>query len=349
MLNFRRTAIAVLGLVLVTMAGGWAYVNLPRPGATMTQAAVDFLKVLDDKQRQQAVLAYDSPKRVGWHFIPKPQRKGVMLGDLDAAQRRAAGRVIASSLSELGYERAMVIMSLEKILGELEKNPKRRNPLKYYLTFFGQPEPDSRWGLSIEGHHLSLNFVVEDNNVVAHTPAFFGSNPATVQGDYNTGPEQGTQVLAKFEDLAFKLVGLLNANQRKVAIIAEKAPRDIRAAGKAQPPKEPPVGLPAGEMTAEQKMVLRSLVGAYAENLPAQLAQAQLKEIDQSGFHKLHFAWAGAEKPGIGHYYRIQGPTVLLEACNVQPDPAGNPANHLHSIWRDMRGDFHVRIDAGHD
>ncbi|MEO1972064.1 MAG: DUF3500 domain-containing protein, partial [Pirellulaceae bacterium] len=49
-------------------------------------------------------------------------------------------------------------------------------------------------------------------------------------------------------------------------------------------------------------------------------------------------------KPGIGHYYRIQGPTFLIEFVNTQPDAAGNPANHIHCVWRDMKGDFAIPV-----
>ncbi|RLS29596.1 MAG: DUF3500 domain-containing protein [Planctomycetota bacterium] len=52
------------------------------------------------------------------------------------------------------------------------------------------------------------------------------------------------------------------------------------------------------------------------------------------------FSWAGSLKPGIGHYYRVEGPTFVVELCNVQPDAEGNPANHIHCMWRDCTGDF---------
>ncbi|HEY1065891.1 MAG TPA: DUF3500 domain-containing protein, partial [Pirellulales bacterium] len=88
---------------------------------------------------------------------------------------------------------------------------------------------------------------------------------------------------------------------------------------------------------------------AYTGNMPADVATERLAEIEAAGIEKVHFAWAGADRPGIGHYYRVQGPTFLLEFANVQPDAAGNPANHIHSIWRNMQGDFGIRIDSPHE
>jgi hypothetical protein len=64
-------------------------------------------------------------------------------------------------------------------------------------------------------------------------------------------------------------------------------------------------------------------------------AHDQLERIEQAGFGKLHFGWAGSIEPGKPHYYRIHGPTVLVEYDNTQ-----NNANHIHTIWRDLERDF---------
>jgi len=50
----------------------------------------------------------------------------------------------------------------------------------------------------------------------------------------------------------------------------------------------------------------------------------------------------GIEK-GEPHYYRIQGTTFLVEYDNTQ-----NDANHIHSVWRDFKGDFGVDLLALH-
>jgi hypothetical protein len=89
---------------------------------------------------------------------------------------------------------------------------------------------------------------------------------------------------------------------------------------------------------------LQSLIEEYAKTVSDDAAKARLEAVEKAGLGKVHFAWAGADKPGVGHYYRVQGPTFLIEFVNTQPDSAGNPANHIHSVWRDMRGDFAVPI-----
>jgi hypothetical protein len=249
-------------------------------------------------------------------------------------------------LSEAGYGKATKIMELESLLAELQKG--KTGPLRdserYYFAVFGQPIDEGRWGLSIEGHHLSLNFVIEKGNVISSTPTSLCANPAIVMNENIPTIKKGTRVLAKEETLAFELLASFDAEQKKVAIIAEKAPAEIRAAGEPQPPTEAAAGIAADKLTGKQRSVLQSLIEEYANNLPVDVAKERMEAIEREGIGQVHFAWAGAQEPGVGHYYRVQGPTFVIELVNVQPDSAGNPANHIHSIWRDMAGDFALSI-----
>lgn len=341
-----RRKLTLLLCVTAVLAGlGAGAIVLLKPGEQMTAAAQRFLATLDDEQRGKAVMKFDDPARLDWHFIPKATRKGLVIRDMNDKQRRAAHGLLRAALSQVGYDKARTIMSLEAILAELEgdENNRRRDPYKYYVTIFGEPKADSRWGLSFEGHHLSLNFVVENNQIVAHSPAFFAGNPNIVDAKVSAGPPAGTYVLEKEEVLAFELVNMLDDAQQKTAIIADKAPRDIRAAGTPHPPADAAEGLPASKMNSAQQHKLWALIHVYADNMPLPIAQSRMKEIADAGLDKVHFAWAGADKPGVGHYYRVQGPTFLIELCNVQPDAAGNPAAHPHAVWRNMKGDFGLK------
>ena len=341
----QRKAVGLIAVVLVTIGAGFLLREDTSVGSSMTKAANEFLASLSEQQRASATMAYDDQRRLDWHFIPKPSRKGVQIKEMDAEQRKKAHALLQSGLSELGYDKAVTIMDLEAILHELEKKRKGgniRDPERYYFTVFGKPDSKGTWGWSLEGHHLSLNYVVKDSQCASVTPFFFGANPAEVRSDLNVGPKKGTRVLPKREDLAFKLLGSLDDEQRKVAVLAEKAPSDIRAAGEPQPPQTAPEGLPASKMNNEQVETLRALLAAYTDSMPKTVAQERWAEIEKAGIEKIHFAWAGADKPGVGHSYRIQGPTFLVELNNTQPDAAGNPANHIHSIWRQMSGDFGI-------
>lgn len=343
----RRNRYLALALLLVVLGSASAALVTRGTGPTLTASARSFLASLDGQQRATASVPYEDERRVGWHFIPLAERKGLQIKYMSDQQRQQARALLASALSEVGYQKATTIMELEAILRELEKSRQDgpiRDPERYYFTVFGQPAADAKWGLSVEGHHLSLNFVVDRDQVVSHTPAFLGANPATVRTEVGGGPKRGTRVLAQEETLGFDLINSLSDEQRKTAIIAEKAPHDLRGAGEPQPPQSSAEGIATAKLTPEQTQTLRSLIQVYADNMPAELAQARVAEIEKAGLDNVYFAWAGALEPGIGHYYRVQGPTFLIEFVNTQPDSEGNPANHIHSVWRDMRGDFAIPI-----
>lgn len=337
----------LLGVLALVAAAGFGYLRLAAAGVEMTTAADAFVKSLSTEQLGQAVLAYDVPARTDWHYIPKPARKGLQVKEMNHAQRKAALALLNSALSAIGYGKATKIMQLETILHELEKqktNGMIRDPERYYFTLFGQPAADGRWGLSIEGHHLSLNFVVDHNKVISSTPTFFGANPGVLLADYGGEFKKGLRVLAKEEELAFELLQSLTAEQRKTAIIADKAPNDVRDAGKASPPISPAVGLVAKDMSKQQVSILRALIEEYAHNLPSDVAAERLSAIEKEGYDGIKFAWSGGDKVGLGHDYRVQGATFLIEFNNTQPDSAGNLANHIHSVWHSLAGNFAVDV-----
>ncbi len=313
--------------------------------SAMAEAAQKFVASLNGEQESKAVITFDDPRRLEWHNIPKPQRKGLQLRDLSDEQRALCLALLQAALSEEGMEKALRIVSLENNLREGEKNlagGHLRDPLRYFLTIFGEPGNRGTWGWSFEGHHCSLNFVIRNGQVVGDTPSFWGANPATVKVFVEGGPKVGTRTLADEEQLAFDLLNALNQSQRAAAIVADVAPQEYRAAGEPQPPRSAPEGLPAAKMTDSQKKTLLALLAEYCGHLAPEVAAARIDEIEGRGLGQVYFAWYGATRPGVGHAYRIQGPTFVLELVNVQSDPAGNPANHIHSVWRSLQGDFGV-------
>lgn len=316
-----------------------------RPARNLTNAAKQFLKTLNAKQLKSVVFKYDAPERVQWHFIPKNDRKGLQLKEMNKQQREAADRLLRVCLSKAGYQKARTIMELEGLLAAIEKGRGAiRDPQRYYFTVFGEVNNDRRWGLSIEGHHLSLNFVIDHDELVSVSPSFFASNPGTVKTGIHPQVPKGTRILAAEEKLAFRLVKSLNDDQQGEAVIAEKAPKEIRAAGQPQPPSEKATGIRGKSLSREQLALLKKLVAAYTANFPGKIGQEKLDAIEKNGWDQVYFAWAGPFKPGIGHYYRIQGDSFLIEFVNTQPDAEGNPANHIHCVWRNPKGDFAIEI-----
>lgn len=347
----RPRLLATLAAIAMVSAASaaWSYYKLAGSGETMGEAATKFLATLTAEQRTKAALTFDDKQRVDWHFIPKPDgaREGIRVREMNDEQRKAAHTLLKAALSEVGYSKATQIMALEGLLYELEKakgGKQIRDTERYFFTVYGAPNSEGKWGMSVEGHHLSLNFVVDKGKVVSSTPSAFAANPAIVKSDGIASIKKGTRVLAKEETLALQLVASLTPDQAKEATIADKPPSEVRAAGEAQPASGAAKGIAAEKLTGEQRGILQSLIDEYAHSFPPDVAKDRLEAVSTAGPAKTYFAWAGSVKEGEGRYYCIQGPSFQIEFVNVQPDSAGNPANHIHSVWRDVRGDFSIPV-----
>ncbi len=343
MKKLHQNIVSLVALISILACLGMQETS-PPAGEALVTAAVAFQGTLTPEQSKVAVLAYDDERRVDWHFIPKAERKGLMVRNMTGQQKKAAGKVLKAGLSVMGHRKIRQIMALEGVLHDLEKeNPGKfaRDTLRYYYTLFGEPGEKGTWGLSIEGHHLSLNFVIKDSKVISSTPQVLCANPTIVKAEVGA-VKAGTRVLKNEEVFAFELVNMLDAEQSKVAIVDEKAPREVRSAGAAQVPPGDAIGIAWGDLTMDQRKLLRKIVRVYAATMAPVIMEERMSDIAEAKWAKVHFAWAGATKPGIGHYYRIQGPTFEIEFVNTQPDAAGNPASHIHCMWRDVRGDFAI-------
>ena len=314
-----------VGVVLLTSA----YTRM-HSASVMTDAAQAFLNSLSPAQRAQATYQFQDQERFDWHYIPKP-RKGLSMHEMTPEQKQLAHALLAAGLSQQGYIKAVSIMSLDEVLKVLEggKGP-GRDPEGYFFTVFGQPSATGTWGYRVEGHHLSQNFTIV-NGQVQGAPSFFGTNPAEI----HEGPRKGLRVLAREEDLGRQLVKSLTADQKKIAIISNDAPKEILTEASRQAAlKGQPSGLMASKMTASERAIFQSLLDEYCRNMTDQIDQTREDQIKKAG-DNIYFAWAGGEEPGQGHYYRIQSPSFLVEFDNTQ-----DHANHIHSVWRDFNGDF---------
>jgi hypothetical protein len=337
-----------LALLALAVVAGAAYVaqQTETSGPNMVSAATAFLGTMSADQKKQAVFDFDSAERFNWHFIPlqdpktrKYTRKGLPLEEMSAEQKKAALALVRAGTSAAGDVAATTIMSLEAILLEQEgpKSAMVRNPQWYFFTVFGNPSKTGKWGWRVEGHHLSMNFTMEGTQVVASTPCFFGANPAEVK----TGKDKGKRILPQAEDYARELFKSLDPDQQKVAhqdkpfgepAAQKKTPTNI---GKA-------VGVAGAKMTKEQKETLQKLLKSYTDRMPADVSAIEYKQATEGGLDNIYFAFTGSTEPGKGYTYRVQGPTFVVEFLNMQADSGGNPANHIHSCWRRIKGDFGV-------
>jgi uncharacterized protein DUF3500 len=296
-------------------------------GAAATASSL--LNALPEGKRTHAQFPFDAEERMQWNYVPM-QRSGLPLKELDPTQRPFVEPLLHSALSASGFNTAQQIVAHETILGELEGRPSYRDPDLYYTAVFGNPGLRAPWAWRFEGHHLSVNATwVDGHQVVA--PLFMGSNPARVP----QGKHVGLRILAAEEDLARALIRMLHADRRARAMLSDQAFSDIVTRNDPKVRGLNLEGLAAADMTQAEQTQLRKLLHVYADRMTQSAASDQLARIENAGFGKLHFGWAGSIEPGKPHYYRIHGPTVLIEYDNTQ-----NNANHVHTVWRDLERDF---------
>jgi hypothetical protein len=320
----RLAAMVAGGILLIA-----AY-HRTNSASVMAEAANRFLASLTPEQRAKATFSFEDTERVNWFFVPI-ERKGLPLREMSPFQKHLATALLSAGLSQSGFMKAVTIMSLEDVLRIQEKdNGERRNPEKYYFSIFGTPADTGTWGYRVEGHHISQNYTVVNGRVV-DAPSFFGDNPAMVK----EGPRAGLRVLAAEEDLGRELISSLDAEQRKTAIVDEKAPGEILTSNNRQAAlKGQASGISAAKMNTAQVAKLNELLAEYTGNLPDQVAQYRQEQIKKAG-RNISFAWAGGINKGDPHYYRIQTASFLIEYDDTQ-----NGANHIHTVWRDFTGDF---------
>ena len=324
----RGSAAALILCLMSSLAHSQPQIELT---GEILSAASDFIASLDTTQKQSALLQFDDEERGNWFFTPV-DRKGVPYRAMDDNQRAAARRLVRLFLSADGFAKAEEVRSLESVLAEIEVNGRfDRDPELYFFSIFGRPDMETPWALRYEGHHLAFNWTFAGGAGIASTPQFLGSNPAEVR----SGDRLGTRVLHREEDLARELVASLSAEQQAAAIMQVAVPRDILTGNEQAVEPLEDSGVAWGGLSAGQQGKLMELVREVAMVQAPPLARARLENIEQAGREGIRFLWIGGMQRGAAHYYRVQGPTFLIEYDNTQ-----NNANHIHLVWRDFEGDF---------
>lgn len=355
-----------------------------RVAVQMCAEAERLIESLDDSQRKLALFPFpaDDERRL-WFYTPT-DHGGLTLAAMTQPQHRLLYRLVASGLSTAGYVTASTIIGLENVLDQLEgftgasfDRLRGRDPLLYYVRFFGAPSPTATWSWRLGGHHVSLNFTIIDGVLSGVTPLFFGADPASspLLGPHPLRP------LAGVEDLGRELTRSLSNEQRSIALVRHAPPdlvgsnrssladgdgpiplplifrrpfesevgvhlqraQDHLVASTGVEPEDleamsfthQPKGLAARGMDAGQRGMLEALLRLYVDRLPDDVADEEAAKFAGAALDDIHLLWAGGLEPGQPHYYRLHGPTILAEYDNSARD-----ANHVHSVWRDPRGDF---------
>ncbi len=315
----------------------------------MVSTAKAWLASLNGNQTPYARFKLDNPDYETWHFVPDNNfasqrgysRNGVTYNDMDAEQRSLADALLAASLSRAGFVTVKTIMSLEEVLRIKENDTVgRREVNDYHFSIFGEPSMEGDWAWRLEGHHVSLHFLMRDGKLVSTSPTFLGANPHKVLD----GPRKGVRPLGAREDAARELMMSLEGDVRKAALVEEKAYSDILTSADTRAVLEgQPQGVAASRLSEDQYGMLLETADQYAMSMPAEQADRRKRMVRETPRDELFFAWAGSVEPGGGDYHRIQSPEFLIEYDNTQ-----NRNNHSHTVWREFDGDFGRDVLAAH-
>ena len=323
-----------LAAAIVSLGIGGLTVASQKSASAMAGAANKWVASLTPEQKAQATFAFDSEERLRWHFIPNEMhpRKGLTVKQMTEPQRALAHELLKTGLSARGHMTATSIMSLENVLRAIEGGARfARDHEAYQISIFGTPGDKAAWGWRLEGHHISVRFDVVGGAATASSPAFFGANPAEVRD----GPMKGTRVLGAEEDAARALLDSLDDTQRTAAVVLPDAPTDIVTMILPKVDPLSPPGIKVSALTKPQRQRLMDLIDVYVGLMAPDVAAERMERLRKAGLDSITFAWAGETARGKKHYYRIQGPTFLVEYDNPH-----NDGNHIHSVWRDFNGDF---------
>ena len=299
-------------------------------------AARLFVNSLNAQQREAAIFSFDEDERRDWHYIPR-FRSGLELKKMNTQQKQHAWALMRSALSEVGYDKVRGVLLLEQILRETEPWYSLlffpRDPENFVFCFFGEPNAQKPWGWRMEGHHLSLNFTVVPGKGVAFTPAFFGASPARV---WDHHARAGLRILEREHTLGFQLIQMLTPEQLAVARVDEEAPGNIFSGpGNERRFQNDRAGLAIRALNPQQRDVALALVREYLFNIGPEFAERQWERARAAGFENIRFVWAGSLTPDRPHYYRLAGPTMIIEYDNTH-----HGVNHAHSVWHDPENIF---------
>ena len=343
----RSTCLRAILLSCCLVLGAVAYHGTTED--LMVKTANAWLASLNGNQVTSAQYKLDNPDYETWHFVPDNnfvtargyKRNGLTYNEMTPEQGALADALLAASVSRIGFVSVKTIMSLEEVLRIKEKDTVgRRDVNVYHFSVFGKPSMTGDWAWRLEGHHVSLHFLMRDGELVSTSPTFLGANPHEVR----EGPRKGVRPLGGREDTARKLMMSLNSALKKQALVSEEAYRDILTSADTRAKiEDQPRGISADQLTDEQYSMLLDTADQYAISMPSEEAENRKAMVRAVPRDKLFFAWAGSVEPGGGDYYRIQSADFLIEYDNTQ-----NRNNHSHSVWREFNGDFGRDVLAAH-
>ncbi len=355
--SLRFTGITTLGMFLAVAATGLAQRAAAPPKAApasdttarIVAAAQAVLTTLDDAGRAKVQFPSDGPQKAKWSNFPSGifKREGLRLGDLTPPQRAAVMSLLSTALSRDGYRKVTEIMGADEALRKGEGGggrgsrggPPGRGPGgggrgggpnfgqdEYYLAFVGTPSARDPWMLQFGGHHLAINLTIAGSEATM-APSLPATQPASYSFEGRTIRPLGNE-----NDKAFALINALDDAQKKEAILAYRVSDLVLGPGQDGRTIQPE-GIRGSALPAAQQTMLLELIREWA-GIPAEaFAEPRMAEL-KANLAQTYFAWSGPTTNGSAAYFRVQGPTLVIEYA-----PQGN-VDHIHTIYRDPTNDY---------
>jgi hypothetical protein len=296
-------------------------------------AGTTFLSSLDEAQRRKVVFGFeDEGQRKRWSNLPVGmfKREGLRMGDLTKTQREAALALLAAALSPQGYEKTLQIVEADEVL---KKGPGGRPDFgrdEFFVSFLGKPSATEPWMIQFGGHHLALNItLIGERGTLA--PSHTAAQPAIYELEGKTVRPLGDET-----DKAFTLLSSLDEAQRKQAILGFEM-RDLAVGPGRDGQIIQPEGIKGYALNDKQRQMLLDLASEWTGMMQESFAKAKMDEMKKN-IAETWFAWSGPTEKGGAAYFRIQGPTVIIEYAPQRL--GGDPTKHIHTIYRDPTNEY---------
>jgi Protein of unknown function (DUF3500) len=347
-MRISKPLIIALSLVLAVVASTWLLAQgRAQPSASATSsdatakivaAAQALVAALDDSGRAKLQFPFEGPQKTRWSNLPSPmfKREGIRIADLTPPQRAAVTALLQAALSPDGYRKVTEIMTGDEVLktGQGGGRGRQGGPAfgqgEYYVAFLGTPSVTTPWMLQFGGHHLAINLTLAGAQV-SMTPSLPAAQPArfTLEG-------REIRPLGKENDKGFALINALDAGQRAQAILGSRVADLVLGPGQDGRVIQPE-GLRASAMNASQQTMLLELIREWAGIMNDAFARPRMDEI-RTNLSQTYFAWSGPTENGTVAYFRVQGPTLVIEYAPQ------NSVDHIHTIYRDPTNDYGSKI-----
>ncbi|MEZ0386842.1 MAG: DUF3500 domain-containing protein [Verrucomicrobium sp.] len=332
----------VLACITSPLLHGQAQETKPIPSPAVGEAtrgiataAEKFLATLDEAARGKVVYEFnDAEQRKRWSNLPTTfvKRGGLRMGDLTDPQREAVITLLSVALSPEGYVKVMQMVEADEVLRK-GSGKDMFGKAEYYVSFLGRPSATEPWMIQFGGHHLALNITLAGQHATL-APSHTAAQPAIYELEGKTIRPLGGET-----DKAFALMASLDEAQRKQAVLGFQMHDLVLGPGRDGQTIQPE-GIKGSALTEKQGEMLLDLASEWTGITHSAIAKAKLEEMKKN-LAETWFSWSGPTEKGSSAYFRIQGPTVMIEYA---PQKLGGDAlKHIHTMYRDPSNDYGVK------